>query len=178
MYYSYLPSPVGDLLLTASDDGLTGLYPPAQVRLPSAPGARADRVFADVARQLDEYFAGIRFEFDVPLAAVGTAFQHRVWALLSRIPFGERRTYGALAAELGNPGASRAVGLANGRNLISIIVPCHRVVGHNGALTGYAGGLAAKQWLLEHEAGVAPDVGVDQPRGETHVPQLSGLTHR
>lgn len=104
------------------------------------------------AAQLAEYFAGERAEFDIPLAPRGTGFQRLVWAALEQIPFGETRSYGELAAGLGRPSASRAVGAANGKNPISILVPCHRVIAGSGALTGYAGGLAAKRWLLAHEA--------------------------
>ena len=104
-----------------------------------------------VADQLAEYFAGERRDFDLPLAAPGTAFQKLVWDALVRIPFGEVRSYGELARTLGRPSGSRAVGAANGKNPIAIIVPCHRVIGANGTLTGYAGGLPTKQWLLEHE---------------------------
>jgi methylated-DNA-[protein]-cysteine S-methyltransferase len=155
MIHSYLPSPIGQVLVTADGRGLTGLYTCEHVRLPVELGARADAEFAVVRDQLAEYFAGERTEFDLPLAPAGTEFQQRVWQLLRAIPLGQTRTYGQLAAELGNPAAMRAVGLANGRNPISIIVPCHRVIGSTGALTGYAGGLAAKQWLLEHERQVA-----------------------
>ncbi len=102
------------------------------------------------ATQLADYFAGVRQHFDVPLDMRGTAFQQRVWAALLAIPFGETRSYGAIASAIGQPTASRAVGAANGRNPLSILAPCHRVVG-NGALTGFAGGLAAKTWLLDHE---------------------------
>ncbi|HTZ42786.1 MAG TPA: methylated-DNA--[protein]-cysteine S-methyltransferase [Jatrophihabitans sp.] len=151
MFHGYLESPVGRLLLTGDEAGLTGLYTPEHVRLPVPPGERDDSAFAEPARQLAEYFAGDRAVFELPLAPAGTDFQQRVWQRLLAIPLGQTQTYGLLAAELGNPKAMRAVGLANGRNPISIIVPCHRVVGSTGALTGYAGGLAAKQWLLDHE---------------------------
>jgi methylated-DNA-[protein]-cysteine S-methyltransferase len=151
MFHSYVESPVGTLLLIGDGRSLTGLYPPEHVRLPAAPGSRDDAAFTEAAGQLAEYFDGRRQDFDLPLAPAGTPFQQRVWQRLRAIGFGERRSYGQLARELGNPNASRAVGLANGRNPISIIVPCHRVVGSTGALTGYAGGLAAKSWLLEHE---------------------------
>jgi len=109
-------------------------------------------VLRRAAAQLAEYFAGARRDFDVPLAPRGTGFQQRVWRELAKIPYGQTRSYGELARSLGRPTASRAVGAANGRNPISILVPCHRVVAGTGALTGYAGGLAAKRWLLEHEA--------------------------
>jgi methylated-DNA-[protein]-cysteine S-methyltransferase len=109
------------------------------------------RVLDQAAEQLAEYFAGERTEFDVPLAAVGTPFQQRVWRMLEKIPFGETWSYGQLAARIGRPSASRAVGAANGKNPIGIIVPCHRVIGANGSLTGYAGGMPMKKWLLAHE---------------------------
>ena len=105
----------------------------------------------DAAAQLREYFAGDRLAFDLPLDPIGTAFQRRVWDLLTKIPYGVTQTYGDLATSMAKPSASRAVGAANGKNPISIIVPCHRVIASSGALTGYAGGLAAKQWLLAHE---------------------------
>jgi methylated-DNA-[protein]-cysteine S-methyltransferase len=109
-------------------------------------------VLARAATQLAEYFAGARRVFDVPLAPRGTDFQQGVWRELARIPYGETRSYGELARVLGRPSASRAVGAANGKNPISILVPCHRVIAGSGALTGYAGGLDAKRWLLAHEA--------------------------
>ena len=108
-------------------------------------------MLARAAAQLREYFAGERTMFDLPLAPDGTGFQRIVWEALERIPYGVTRTYGELAAAIGRPAASRAVGSANSRNPISIIVPCHRVIGANGTLTGYAGGMRAKQWLLDHE---------------------------
>ncbi len=112
-------------------------------------------MLAVAAAQLDEYFAGDRLVFDVPLGAQGTGFQQLVWRALTQIPFAETRSYGALAASIGRPSASRAVGAANGKNPISILVPCHRVVGASGLLTGYAGGMLAKQWLLDHERRIA-----------------------
>lgn len=112
-------------------------------------------MLALAARQLDEYFAGERREFDLPLAPRGTGFQERVWRALLAIPFGVTRSYGELARTIGRPSASRAVGAANGKNPIAIIVPCHRVIGANGTLTGYGGGLPIKRWLLEHEAKLA-----------------------
>jgi len=153
-FHSYLDSPLGPILLTATLEGLAGVYPPGHVRPPAEPGWRDDAALAGAREQLSEYFAGDRQQFDLPLSPGGTAFQRAVWDRLRLIPFGQRRSYGQLALELGRPGAARAVGLANGRNPISIVVPCHRVVGANGAMTGYAGGLAAKQWLLAHESRV------------------------
>ncbi len=148
-----IESPLGPLRLVADGDELIGLYLPDQPG-PAAPGAREARtpVLARAAAQLAEYFAGERREFDLPLAPRGTGFQLRVWRELARIPYGETRSYGELARAIDQPAASRAVGAANGKNPISIVVPCHRVIAGTGALTGYAGGIAAKRWLLEHEA--------------------------
>jgi methylated-DNA-[protein]-cysteine S-methyltransferase len=142
-------SPLGTLRLYASPDELVALS------LPDRPGplavqGRSD-VLARAAEQLAEYFAGRRQTFDLPLAPRGTEFQMMVWNALIEIPYGETRSYGEIASAVGRPSASRAVGAANGRNPIAIIMPCHRVIGSNGDLTGYGGGMAAKRWLLEHE---------------------------
>ena len=153
--YANIPSPLGELLVVRDDvsEALTGLYLPtgrhASARRPE--WEQAEDAFDDVRGQLTEYFAGDRRMFDLALAPRGTPFQHRVWSALAEIPSGRTTSYGVLAAELGSPAAARAVGLANGRNPISIIVPCHRVVGSGGSLTGYGGGLDAKRWLLAHE---------------------------
>ncbi len=155
MIHSYFDSPIGKLLLTSDGQSLTALYTAEHGRLPVDPGPRADTEFTVIKEQLGQYFAGERTRFDLPLTLGGTEFQRRVWQLLQTIEFGDTRSYGQLAAELGNPNASRAVGSANGRNLISIIVPCHRVVAGSGKLAGYAGGLTAKQWLLQHERAIA-----------------------
>jgi methylated-DNA-[protein]-cysteine S-methyltransferase len=141
-------SPIGPLLLTGDGHALTGLY---MGREPS--GARDDSAFTHAREQLDAYFAGALERFDIALAPRGTEFQRRVWDALLEIPYGATTSYGALAAKIGRPDAARAVGLANGRNPISIIVPCHRVIGAAGALTGYGGGLERKRWLLAHERG-------------------------
>ncbi|GAA1787975.1 methylated-DNA--[protein]-cysteine S-methyltransferase [Actinomadura chokoriensis] len=151
-----LDSPVGPLTLVATGGALSGLYMEKQRHLPSeetfgAPGDPDAEPFATAAAQLTAYFAGELTEFDVPLDLHGTPFQQRVWAALQEIPYGETTTYGELAAELGNPSASRAVGLANGRNPVGVIVPCHRVVGSTGSLTGYGGGLDRKRYLLDFE---------------------------
>ena len=148
-----LDTPLGRLSLVASDRGLCGVYFPQHKGAPAVTGdERPDHPALRAAcQQLSEYFLGQRREFDVPLAPEGTAFQQRVWSQLRAIPFGETRGYGDLATQLGQPTASRAVGLANGRNPLSIIVPCHRVIGRDGSLTGYAGGLDAKRWLLALE---------------------------
>jgi methylated-DNA-[protein]-cysteine S-methyltransferase len=146
-------SPIGDLTLVADGSALVGLYFDGHSRTPRLPslGARDDSGFDDVRAQLAEYFAGTRTEFSVELAPRGSSFELEVWARLRKIPYGETRTYGQLAQELGDPGAAQAVGNANGWNPISIIVPCHRVVGSNGRLTGYAGGLRRKRFLLALE---------------------------
>jgi methylated-DNA-[protein]-cysteine S-methyltransferase len=147
-------SPVGLLTLTASDGYLTGLAMDGQRHAPPPdPGQRRDdRWFAGIVGQLEAYFAGERTTFDMPLQLSGTDFQRQVWSELQRIPYGETISYGELARRLGNPAAVRAVGLANGRNPIAIVVPCHRVIGADGSLTGYGGGLERKSWLLDHEA--------------------------
>jgi methylated-DNA-[protein]-cysteine S-methyltransferase len=154
MRYSYVDSPLGDLLVVRDDNGITGLYLPtgrhAVARRPE--WTRDDDAFADVRTQLGEYFAGTRTQFELPLNPHGTEFQTKVWLALREIPYGETASYGETAAAIGSPTASRAVGLANGQNPISIVVPCHRVIGANGSLTGYGGGLDAKRWLLSHEA--------------------------
>ena len=155
MTYAVIDSPLGRLTLVATDQGeLAGLYMEEHRHRPTLEtfGVRDDSVLPEVVQQLKEYFAGERTSFDVPLALTGTPFQQRVWTALQDIPYGETTTYGELAASLGLvPGASRAVGLANGKNPVSIIVPCHRVVGSTGSLTGYGGGLDRKQRLLDHE---------------------------
>jgi methylated-DNA-[protein]-cysteine S-methyltransferase len=151
--HALVDSPLGPLTLRADDGVLTGLYLPEHRRgpAPGTLGARDDAALPAVREQLAAYFAGQRTAFDVPLELRGTAFQQRVWAALRDIPYGETWTYGELAARIGAPAASRAVGLANGRNPISIVVPCHRVVGAGGSLTGYAGGVERKRALLDLE---------------------------
>ena len=158
-HHTVLDSPLGPLTVVADDAALSGLYVEQGLAkalerravLGSAVGPRQHRVLQAVAEQLTAYFRRELTDFEVPLAEVGTPFQRRVWAALRRIPYGETRSYGQLAAELGNPAACRAVGAANGRNPVSIVVPCHRVVGSTGRLTGYAGGLTTKEMLLAHE---------------------------
>jgi methylated-DNA-[protein]-cysteine S-methyltransferase len=146
-------TPIGPALLVGLEGVLTGLYlDPDTRRAPAGwvwdpDGGRLDHV----RQQLAEYFDGTRTEFTIPVQPAGTPFQQLVWAALLAIPFGGTATYGQIAARLGRPRASRAVGAANGRNPISIVVPCHRVVGHDGGLTGYGWGVDAKAWLLEHE---------------------------
>ncbi|MES1197302.1 MAG: methylated-DNA--[protein]-cysteine S-methyltransferase [Pseudomonadota bacterium] len=150
--YDY-KSPIGILALTANDDALTGVYfenpkhggPPADARIGS------NAVIEETRRQLDEYFAGKRTSFDLPLAPEGTEFQLKVWKALRRIRYGATKSYGQIASEIGAPQASRAVGAANGRNPIPIIVPCHRVIGADGSLTGFGGGMERKRFLLDLE---------------------------
>ena len=143
------PSPVGDILLRAGDDGrLTDLY----LRHDETAAPTTGGPFDAVREQLDAYFAGELETFELDLDPHGTPFQQRVWAELSRIPYGETISYSELAHRLGDPKLVRAVGLANGRNPISIVIPCHRVIGADGSLVGYGGGLERKRWLLEHEA--------------------------
>jgi methylated-DNA-[protein]-cysteine S-methyltransferase len=151
--YSYVPSPIGRLLVTAEGTLLTGLYMQGHKGRPDPQPdwQRADGSFDAVRRQLAEYFAGGRQTFDVPLRMAGTTFQQLVWMALVRIPFGTTITYAQLGARIGRPNAARAVGHANSRNPISIIVPCHRVIGADGALAGYAGGLDKKRQLLDLE---------------------------
>lgn len=150
-------SPVGPLRLLATDGALSAVYLTDHRRAPAVgPAWREDPGgFAVVEQQLTEYFDGSRTEFDLPVHLVGTPFQLLVWEQLRAIPYGQTWTYGQLAARLGRPGASRAVGLANGRNPVSTVVPCHRVVGADGTLTGYGGGLERKAALLELERRVS-----------------------
>lgn len=153
--FKTIRSPVGELTLVAEARGLAAILwendRPGRVRLGPLVADAAHPVLVETERQLREYFGGRRRAFDVPLSFSGSAFQQRVWQALLTIPFGETRSYGEIAHQIGNPAASRAVGAANGRNPISIIAPCHRVVGSNGKLTGFAGGLDAKKYLLELE---------------------------
>ena len=150
--YRKMASPVGELTLVANEAELTAVLwqddDPRRVRLGQGVERGDHPVLAEAARQLAEYFSGQREAFDLPLHFNGTAFQQSVWSALLTIPFGETRSYAEIARQIGKPSACRAVGAANGRNPISIIAPCHRVVGANGALTGFAGGLKAKSYLL------------------------------
>jgi methylated-DNA-[protein]-cysteine S-methyltransferase len=153
--YTSFASPVGMLKLVASDRGLAAILwendDPDRVRLGAMTEQPDHPVLAETMRQLSDYFAGTRTHFDLPLDFHGTDFQKRVWQQLLAIPFGETRSYGEIARALGQPTATRAVGAANGKNPISIVAPCHRVIGANGSLTGFAGGLEAKQRLLALE---------------------------
>ena len=153
--HTVVDSPYDALTLVAVDGVLSRLHMTGQRHRPPEEtfGSPDPRPFTEAVRQLDAYFAGELTEFDLPLHLVGTPFQLRVWEELRRIPYGETRTYGELAEALGSPGASRAVGLANGKNPIGIVVPCHRVIGAGGGLTGYGGGLDRKQRLLAFESG-------------------------
>lgn len=159
--HTVVESPVGPLTLVGDGTALIGLYFDGHLRTPRVTdlGPRVDDGFETTKQQLAEYFAGTRREFDLDLAPRGSAFEKQVWAMLTKIPYGETRTYGQLAAELGDPGAAQAVGNANGWNPISVIVPCHRVVGTSGGLTGYAGGLDRKRFLLSLEEPPADEVG-------------------
>jgi methylated-DNA-[protein]-cysteine S-methyltransferase len=153
------PTPVGRLTLVASDRGLRAvLWPklsPQRAGISPRPRHNPDHpILQNTVRQLDEYFAGARTSFDIPLDLEGTRFQLAAWRSLADIPFGATTTYGRQAATLGTPTAARAVGAANGANPVCIVLPCHRVIGANGSLTGFGGGLPVKQWLLDHEAQV------------------------
>ncbi len=152
-WFTRIHSPVGELLLTGDGSALTLLAMHEQKRggQPQDDWRRDDAAFAAAREQMASYFAGELRRFDLPLAPAGTAFQRKVWQALLDIPFGQTESYGALARRIDAPKASRAVGLANGRNPIAIIVPCHRVIGANGNLTGYGGGIERKRWLLTHE---------------------------
>jgi methylated-DNA-[protein]-cysteine S-methyltransferase len=154
--FSYYSSPVGELLLTSNGAALTGLHLPRSDGSPAPfpdPAIRQeDSAFREVRRQLDAYFAGEQRAFDLPFLTAGTPFQRLAWEELARIPFGTTISYAEQARRIGRPGASRAVGAANGRNPIALILPCHRVIGADGTLTGYGGGLDLKAWLLWHEA--------------------------
>jgi methylated-DNA-[protein]-cysteine S-methyltransferase len=154
--FKLFPSPVGTLKLVASEKGLVAILwendDPDRVRLGTLVEDDSHPILIATERQLRAYFAGTLKAFDLPLDFAGTPFQKSVWAALLTIPFGETRSYGAIAQQIGRPSASRAVGAANGRNPVSIVAPCHRVIGSTGRLTGFAGGLAAKARLLELES--------------------------
>jgi methylated-DNA-[protein]-cysteine S-methyltransferase len=164
--YKMVDSPIGRLKLVATDEGLAGILwendRPRRVRLDIEAEDNGHPVLIETERQLKEYFVGQRKEFAVKLDLAGTPFQRRVWNALLTIPFGETRTYGQIARQIGNPSAVRAVGAASGRNPVSIIAPCHRVIGSTGILTGFAGGLDAKAYLLALEGA----------KTESVIPQL------
>jgi methylated-DNA-[protein]-cysteine S-methyltransferase len=154
--HTIIDSPVGDLFLAGDGDNLCQLgflQGRRPVLAAALPGSRVRDAFPAVRAQLDEYFAGQRRGFDVALALHGHEFERTVWEALLRIPYGETASYGEIAREIGHPDAARAVGLANGRNPVAVIVPCHRVIGADGSLTGYGGGLERKRFLLDLEAG-------------------------
>jgi methylated-DNA-[protein]-cysteine S-methyltransferase len=155
--YMTIDSPIGELLLLSDGHALRGLYmQDGRKPMTIVPGwERSTAPFADVRAQLEEYFAAQRTSFDIPLVMGGAPFERRVWHALQEIPYGETVSYGEIARRVGEPSAARAVGLANGRNPIAVIVPCHRVIGANGTLTGYGGGLERKRLLLELEQGQA-----------------------
>jgi methylated-DNA-[protein]-cysteine S-methyltransferase len=149
-YYAYYDSPIGLIEVGGTDDAITSLFFVDERK----EGAESNAVCAEAVRQLSEYFEGTREDFELPLELTGTEFQRQVWTELTSIPFGQTVSYGDLARAIGKPSAVRAVGAANGDNPISIIVPCHRVIGSDGGLTGYGGGLERKEWLLRHEGGL------------------------
>lgn len=151
--HTTIESPIGELTLVAKDGVLSGVYFPGHWHMPAPEvfGARSERGFEQAREQLGEYLAGERTEFELTTTVAGEEFQRRVWELIDRIPYGQTTTYGEMAEELGDPRLAREVGAAVGRNPLSIVVPCHRVVGKDGKLTGYAGGLERKRFLLELE---------------------------
>jgi methylated-DNA-[protein]-cysteine S-methyltransferase len=155
IYFTFYESPIQSLRLTSDGRSLTGIYMLSEKHqfLSQSKWIEEDSMapFAVTKQQLTEYFAGNLTEFELPLQMHGTDFQLKVWSALKTIPYGTTISYGELAQQIGQPKASRAVGLANGRNPISIVIPCHRVIGANGKLTGYGGGVERKQWLLDHE---------------------------
>jgi methylated-DNA-[protein]-cysteine S-methyltransferase len=160
--YTYVDSPIGPLLIGTDGEALIRIDMEVPDRAPrDLQGWTHDASagpLPDVARQLGEYFEGHRHSFDLPIRLLGTEFQRRAWTNLMEIPYGETRSYGEQARRIGNPSASRAVGLANGRNPIPIVVPCHRVIGADGSLTGFGGGIERKRWLLAHEAQSRADI--------------------
>jgi methylated-DNA-[protein]-cysteine S-methyltransferase len=169
LYSTTHPSPVGDLTLIASDQGLRAILWPKESARRAGIANRPRRdpehaILKQTATQLDEYFAGTRTAFDLPLDLEGTRFQVAAWRALASIPFGSTTSYGQQAAALGVPTAARALGAANRANPVCIVLPCHRVIGKDGTLTGFAGGLATKQWLLDHEANVLVSTIVSTPR--------------
>src|SRR5262245_27159989 len=160
IYFTTMPSPIGRLTLAGDGRALSAIFFERDARLPGGPAkgwAEDDARLREARRQLEQYFAGKRTAFDLPLAMKGTPFQQQVWNALLRIPFGATASYGAIAAAIGRPAASRAVGGANHRNPIPIVVPCHRVIGSDGSLTGYGGGEATKRRLLALEGISTPE---------------------
>ena len=150
--HTVVSSPIGPLTLVREDDALVRLAMSAPTALePDGLGDRSDEGFADAVRQLGEYFAGERTAFELPLRPIGSDFELAVWGQLTRIPYGETRSYGYVAKAVGEPGGAQAVGAANGRNPLAIVVPCHRVIGADGSLIGFGGGLPRKRFLLDLE---------------------------
>lgn len=167
----WMESPVGWLRLVAEGGALVALHMEDEAAGPAGPpAAAADPVLDEACRQLSAWFAGERRAFDLPLGPEGTPFQRAVWRALRDIPYGETRSYGQIAAAIGRPAAVRAVGAANGQNPLALIVPCHRVIGASGALTGYAGGLERKRWLLGHERDVLARSGAATRGGQRLLP--------
>ncbi len=168
-FYSVVSSPIGELVLMSDGEALTGLHMPLKQGKPvAAPGPgwkRDDKALRGAREQMRQYFAGERRDFELALSMAGTPFQRLVWQGLLEIPFGTTWSYAELAAHVGRPGASRAVGAANGRNPIGIVVPCHRVIGSDGTLTGYGGGVDRKEFLLAHEASVFGGAASVRPSG-------------
>jgi len=150
---AFYHSPIGLIRLEAEDEALTGLGFVTEEETISTP---LPGILRDASRQLDQYFKGRRTKFELALRPAGTPFQQAVWKALTRIPYGRTRSYKDIASAVGRPKAVRAVGAANGDNPISIIIPCHRVIGADGSLTGYGGGIERKEWLLRHESGGGP----------------------
>lgn len=159
MLYTYYPSPIGELLLAGDGETLSVLGFPqgSRARRSEAHWILADSAFELARAQLDDYFSGQRLEFNLPLAPEGTGFQQQVWSALLNIPYGQTSSYGEVAKSIRRPNAGRAVGAANGANPIPVIIPCHRVIGQDGSLTGFGGGLDIKRWLLAHEQRHCPD---------------------
>ncbi len=174
-------TPVGELTLVASDQGLRAVLWPklsaARAGIQPRPYRNPDHpILKRTAAQLDEYFAGSRTAFDIPLDLQGTRFQLAAWRSLADIPYGTTTSYGRQAAALGIPKAARAVGAANGANPVCIVLPCHRVIGANGSLTGFGGGLPVKQWLLDHEAWMLASSIVSTPEWQHHQPLQTRLS--
>lgn len=162
IFYSTLNSPIGEIVVTADEIGIRSIYSPTHeiIIKPFENAKRDNAKLRDATDQLRAYFAGELQEFSLPLNPQGTPFFKQVWKNLKSIPYGTTMSYGELAKQIGKPTASRAVGMANGRNPISFVIPCHRVIGQNGSLTGYGGGLKLKRWLLKFEKEHSAVVGV------------------
>lgn len=156
---AHLSTPFGELTVSATASAVVAVEFPGRAKTRVSDNSPTG-VLADAVRQLEEYFAGVRTEFDLPVEVDGTDFQRQAWSVLSQIPHGQTISYAEQARRMGRPTAVRAVGAANGRNPVPVIVPCHRVIGANGSLTGFAGGLDIKTWLLAHEQRVAVEAGV------------------